>query len=148
MKRSLREKLSSLLQTGASNRSIAFGIALGVFVSFSPLYGLQMIICLLLVLAFKRLNRVAVFLGVQLSWLYPPMLYLDYLVGRYMVPGRHLSLSMADFKQGGFAQIWELLKGLFPVLLAGSLVVGAIAGVLAYFFTMMILKRRRGGVRL
>ncbi len=147
MKRSIKERIRKLLNTNASNREIALGIAVGVFVSFSPLYGLQMLLCLFLVLIFKRLNKVAVFIGVQLSWLYPPMLYLDYLAGRYLMPGNHPSLHIADFGEKGFKQLWELLKQLFPVLLVGSVLVGGIAGVIAYLTVMMLMRRYRREVK-
>lgn len=143
MKRSLREKLGDLVWAGASNRELAFGIAVGVFVSFSPFFGCQMFICLALVLLFKRLNKPAVFLGVQLSWIYPPLLFLDYVAGCLLLPGIAPSLGLSDFRLTGVSQMWDLIKGFFPVLLAGSLLAGAAGGVLAYLVAMVLLKKYR-----
>jgi len=143
------KKLGSVLKSHSSNHEIALALAVGVLVSFFPIYGPQMLICLLLVLVFKRLNKVAVFVGVQLSWIYPFMLYLDYQVGRLFVRGARPELRMADFCGKGIAQLWEMFKELFPVICVGSVVAGIAAALLTYGIAIALLAwcRKKPGSR-
>lgn len=143
MTSSIREKLSGLLRSNSSNRGIALGLAVGVFVSFFPIYGPQMLVCLAIVFIFRRLNKIAVFLGVQFSWLYPLVVYCDYQVGRLIMPGEHPAFLMSDFREKGFSHLVEMVKQLFPLLLAGSLAAGAAAALLTYAIAMGLLKRYR-----
>jgi len=140
---SMREKLSDLLRSHSSNHEIALGLAVGVSVSFFPIYGPQMLACLVIVLIFRRLNRIAVFLGVQFSWLYPLVVYVDYQVGRLIVPGEHPAIRLSDFQGEGLARVVSLVKQLFPLLLVGSLVAGAAAAVLTYLIATAFLKKYR-----
>jgi uncharacterized protein (DUF2062 family) len=144
VKITLRQRFHSLLVTGASNREIARDVAIGVFVSFSPLFGLQMLICLALVVIFKKLNKLAVFLGVQLSWFYPPMLYLDYVAGRALIGVPGAGLCLGDIKTGGVFKLWVVLKEYLPVLFVGSFVVGGIAAFITYTVLLRVLNLRRG----
>lgn len=143
MTSSIRDKLSGLLRGNSSNREIALGLAVGVFVSFFPIYGPQMLACLAIVFVFRGLNKIAVFLGVQFSWLYPIVVYCDYQVGRLIMPGEHPAFLMSDFREKGFSHLVSMVKQLFPLLLAGSLVAGAAAGLLTYAIAMALLARYR-----
>lgn len=137
------KKLGSVLKSHSSNHEIALALAIGVLVGFFPIYGPQMLLCLLIVLVFKRLNKVAIFVGVQISWIYPFMLYLDYQVGRLFVPGAHPQLRMADFRGKGIAQLWELFKELFPTICVGSVVAGMAAAAFTYTITIALLQKYR-----
>jgi uncharacterized protein (DUF2062 family) len=143
MMASLREKLRGLLQAGSSNHEIALGLAVGVGISFFPIYGPQMLACLALVVVFRKLNKLAVFLGVQLSWLYPLVVYADYQVGRLLVPGERRAISLAEIREKGFPYLVSLVKELFPVLLAGFVVAGAAAAVVTYLVTRALLAKYR-----
>ncbi|MCX6356912.1 MAG: DUF2062 domain-containing protein [Candidatus Aureabacteria bacterium] len=140
----MREKLRGLLLSGdSSNHKIALSLAIGVLVSWCPVYGPQLLLCLLLVIVFKRLNKAAVFLGVQLSWLYPLMLFVDYDVGRRILPGAHPPMTPGDFRVAGFAAAWELLTRLLPVIAAGSVVMGIASGAVIYLAVIVLLAKCR-----
>jgi uncharacterized protein (DUF2062 family) len=146
MMSSLREKCASLLSAHSSNHEIALGLAVGVCVSFFPVYGPQIPACLLLVLIFKNLNKVAVLLGVQFSWLYPVVVYLDYQAGRLVWPWSHAALSLpplSEIRERGFgflcAHLATMVKELLPMMLAGSVLAGAAAGALTYFIALLLL---------
>jgi hypothetical protein len=66
-----RQWLDRLLHLHDTPRRMAAAFALGVFFSFSPLIGLQIVLSLTLAFLLK-LNRVAVFLGLNanLPWLW------------------------------------------------------------------------------
>ena len=147
----LRERCAALLGARASNHQIALGLAVGVCVSFFPVYGPQIPFCLLLALVFRRLNKVAVLLGVQFSWLYPVVVWLDYHAGRMVWPGGAAGASLpslAEMKAEGFGRaclrLAALAKGLFPVMLAGSVVAGVAAGELAFMLALALLGLVRG----
>jgi len=146
----LREKCASLLSANSSNHEIALGLAVGVCVSFFPVYGPQIPACLALVLIFKNLNKVAVLLGVQFSWLYPVVVWLDYQAGRLVWPGPHAALSlpsMAEIRARGFGflctRLATMVKELLPMMLAGSVLAGAAAGALTYFIALLLLGKFR-----
>lgn len=141
-----RHRCAALLSAHTSNHEIALGLAVGVAVSFFPVYGPQIPACLLLVLIFRRLNKVAVLLGVQFSWLYPVVVWLDYQAGRMVWPGPHAALAlppMAEIREKGFghlcAQIAKMVKELFPMMLAGSIVAGVAAGAVTYLLAVTLL---------
>ena len=146
MMSSLREKCAALLSVHSSNHEIALGLAVGVCVSFFPVYGPQIPACLALVLVFRNLNKVAVLLGVQFSWLYPAVVYLDYRAGRLVWPWSHATLSLpplAEIRARGFgflcASLATTVKELLPMMLAGSVLAGAAAGALTYFVALPLL---------
>ena len=132
-----------MLRSHSSNREIALGLAVGMFVSFFPIYGPQMLACLAIVFIFRRLNKIAVFLGVQFSWLYPLVVYCDYQVGRLIMPGEHPAFLMSDFREKGFSHLVSMVKQLFPLLLAGGVVPGAPAALLTYAIALALLKKYR-----
>ena len=132
-----------MLRSHSSNREIALGLAVGMFVSFFPIYGPQMLACLAIVFIFRRLNKIAVFLGVQFSWLYPLVVYCDYQVGRLIMPGEHPAFLMSDFREKGFSHRGSMFKQLFPRLLAGGLGAGAAAALLTYAIALALLKKYR-----
>lgn len=127
----------------SSNREIALGLSVGVFVSFFPIYGPQMLACLAIVFIFRRLNKIAVFIGVQFSWLYPLVVYCDYQMGRLIMPGEHPVFQMSDFRGKGFSYLVSLVRQLFPLLLVGSLVAGSVAALLTYAIAMWLLGKYR-----
>lgn len=150
MMSSLRGKCAALLSAHSSNHEIALGLAVGVCVSFFPVYGPQIPACLALVLIFRNLNKVAVLLGVQFSWLYPAVVWLDYQAGRLVMPGNHPALSlppMAEIREHGFgflcARLATMVKELFPMMLAGSVLAGTAAGALTYLVALLLLGRFR-----
>ncbi|MEI6633918.1 MAG: DUF2062 domain-containing protein [Chlamydiota bacterium] len=142
----LRGKCAALLNAHSSNHEIALGLAVGVCVSFFPVYGPQIPACLALVLVFRNLNKVAVLLGVQFSWLYPVVVYLDYRAGRLLIPGDYSSVSLpplAEIRARGIgflcARLATMVKELFPMMLAGSVLAGAAAGMLTYLLARWLL---------
>lgn len=143
MTASVRERLRGLLLSGSSNHEIALGLAVGVAVSFFPIYGPQMLACAAIIAVFRGLNKLAVFVGVQFSWLYPLVVYLDYFFGRLLVPGDHPAISIAEIREKGFAHLVALVKELFPMLLAGSVAAGALGAAVTYAVARLLLGKYR-----
>ena len=145
--------LQSLLHLHDTPRRTAAAFALGVFFSFSPFIGLQILLSLSMAFLL-RLNRVAVFLGLNanLPWIVVPWYAVTTLAA-----ARVLSLGLPDdfrarlsglFAHSLFArQFWieagALLQPFLAPYLIGPTVGAAIIGVLTYFATTAILERRR-----
>ncbi|MBS3820639.1 MAG: DUF2062 domain-containing protein [Planctomycetes bacterium] len=132
---------------------IALGVAIGIFVTWTPSIPLQMVS----VVALSCLLRANKFVGVPFVWISNPLTIVpiygpNLLVGRWIL-GRPLgdvdALYAAMHFSGGIVegtQLWW--TAMHPILLdlwVGSLIVATILGVLTYFamYRAVILWRRR-----
>jgi len=118
---------------------IAAGFAVGVFVSFTPFFGLHTPIAILLAFIF-RLNKLTCISG---AWLNTPLtiaptLAFSYKLGRFLrgKPINELAFQGLD---------WKYLKPYAKSLLLGSSVIGFVAAVAAYFicYWLVVIFRRR-----
>lgn len=106
---------------------IALALAVGVFISCTPFYGLQTILSIL-VATILRLNRAVTVAGawLNLPW-FAPFVYAGALkLGGVLFPDR----------QG--------LQGVSVALLIGTTIVGAVAGVVTYLIALALMAWRRG----
>jgi len=143
-----------ILHTDDSPIRIARGVAIGVFMAFLPLMGLQM----LLVLAVSLILRANKVVGLPIVWISNPftmgiVYYPGYLLGsailRYQ-PVRRANL--ADRFNEIAALPWAVrireYAGMFfeeimyPTFV-GSAIIGLLLGVAAYFLTVWAIKRHR-----
>lgn len=144
---------------------IALGVAIGLFVAWTPTIGLQMIIALALA-ALLRANKV---IPVALVWITNPVTalpiyYVNWVVGRLIMPGtdplkmneayirlraniEHApGLLDALFDPGTWRQLITIFIEMGVELWIGSFAVGILVGVSGYFTTLhlvMYLKERR-----
>ncbi|MBU2581103.1 MAG: DUF2062 domain-containing protein [Alphaproteobacteria bacterium] len=147
--RSLRYILLRLMRVRATPHQLAFGCAIGVFASVTPLVGLQMAVAGLLALVLRASFTAAMlgtFFGNPIVWavIWPA----TFATGSYMlgVPGgldqtalqvqfAELWQSVSEFSPGmvgaAFAILWPVVK---PMLI-GSLPVGIAIGAVIYFAT-------------
>jgi uncharacterized protein (DUF2062 family) len=119
-------RLGALLQLDDSPWRTALALAVGVFLSFTPFWGFQTLLALLLATAF-RLNRAVTVTGtwLNLPW-FAPFVYAGALkLGALMLP----DLSG--------------LAGLSAYLLVGSTTLGLAAGVLTWLVAYGVMRRRR-----
>lgn len=147
-----------VLRVDDTPHRIAMGVAVGLFVAWTPTMGVQMILAFA-VAALLRANKA---IAVALVWLTNPftmlpVYYINWFVGRTIVPTTdHLALTEAYIRLGELArhsQSWfELLgklghptfwKSLARIFLelgfdlwVGSFVLGAVLAVLGYFTTV------------
>ncbi len=127
---------------------IALGMALGIFVGFLPIMGIQMAVVLPFALLFRG-NKFAAMAGVWVSnpITVLPIYYMIYVVGVAFTPYAHL--TWANFT-GVFAGITATkfldLGGQVVVpLFVGGAITGIIAGIPTYFVTrrMVITSRKQ-----
>jgi uncharacterized protein (DUF2062 family) len=124
--RSWRARLSVLLPHDESPWRTALALAIGVFISFTPFWGFQTILALLLATVF-RLNRAVTLTGtwLNLPW-FAPFIYAGAVkLGAWMLP----NLSG--------------LAGLSAYLLVGSTTMGLAAAVVTWVVAFGVIRLRR-----
>ncbi len=119
--------------------AVARGMALGLFIGFTPTFGFQMFLALLFAFIFRQ-NKIATFIGVWITNpLTAPLIYgLEYQVGR-------LLLGMPPFDMSNFNL--EMLCSLGPKvgvpLVVGSLVLGIPIAMIGYSLTVRLVPSLR-----
>jgi uncharacterized protein (DUF2062 family) len=131
-------------------RRLAGALAVGVFISCTPFWGLQTVLAVL-VAAALRLNRAATVLGtwLNLPWFAPLVYGFALRIGAFVLPDLHGAdvaeiaelLQMSSALSAG--DLIELLRSVSLALLIGTLAVGTVAGVFTYVAAFVLLRRRR-----
>ncbi|MGH7181391.1 MAG: DUF2062 domain-containing protein [Nitrospiraceae bacterium] len=134
---SFRSLLKQVLHLQESPERTALAFAIGVFIGFSPAYGLHTVMVLICAWAF-RLNLVALMAGAFLNnpWTVVPILGATYWVGALLL-GRPDSPSF-DWHDVSFIAIYEqVMPYAVPFFLGGcvlSVLGAALAYPVAYYF--------------
>ena len=129
---------------------IALGVAIGMFVAWTPTIGFQM----LLTVALSALLRANKAVGVPFVWISNPFTLLpiygpNYLVGCWVLRQRAMSLDFltAAHATGGLLEQiqawWQATWHVFWPLWIGSIQVGLALGILSYFLTRYAVVRYR-----
>ena len=123
----IKLQFKKILSLDAHPGHIATGFAVGVFVSFTPFFGLHTPIAIALAFIF-RLNKVTCITG---AWINTPLtmvptLVASYNLGRFLrgKPARELTLRGFD---------WHHLQPYAKSILLGSSIIGFLAAVASYF---------------
>jgi len=125
---------------------VATAVGLGIFIAFFPLFGIHTLMALGLSVLF-RLNRVALLAGTFTNnpWTVAPMYTAGTLLGCAVLHVSPATLADVQWGLSGRAFYESLLAGLGPLLLpfiVGNLLLGALAGLVAFFITRAVLVRR------
>ncbi len=120
---------------------IARSVAIGVFAGSLPLFGLQIAIAVLLAYLFRS-NK---FLAMGATWYsnpltYAPLYLLNFQVGSLLL---QTSQSIDTLKIQSWADWQQLGQELIIALLFGSLIVGAISAMCAYFLCLFLVRYLR-----
>ena len=127
----LRERFITALHEDRPWR-VALALSVGVFISFTPFYGVQTILALV-VATLLRLNRAITVTGtwMNLPW-FAPFIYAGAIkLGTVLLPDLHG------------------LSGISVALLVGTTILGAVAAAVTYVVALAVIARRRarsGGV--
>jgi len=123
----LKQQFKKILSLDAHPGHISAGFALGVFVSFTPFFGLHTPMAIVLAFIF-RINKVACITG---AWINTPLTMVPVLVASYNLggflrgkPARELSFTTLD---------WHTLQPYAKSILLGSSIIGFAAAVASYF---------------
>jgi len=141
----LKARFISLWKGYSSPHEIALGVAIGVFIGITPFYGLHIVTALLAAFVFKRVNKVAIFLGTSIS-LPPTVPFITcagYSIGRTILGGAYPPFHWDDFRHFSFDSFIDF----FYVLTMGSFILGMILSVLFYYVTLAIFNKRSARLR-
>ena len=145
--KALGKKLVSLKDTP---HAIAGGVAIGVFVGFTPLWGVKTLLSLGLAYAL-RCNPIAAVIAVSLHDVFTPftpfLMRMEYDIGYWVMSHPHhlppkLELHHEHFHLGEMLKWTTFFHVGFPILL-GSLFISAPSAVIFYFLILAILKKRQ-----
>lgn len=131
-------------------RRLAVALAVGVFVSCTPFWGLQTVLAIAVAAVF-RLNRAATVLGtwLNLPWFAPIVYGAAIKIGLLVAPGLReadaasLDLLLRDPSALSWDTVWAWLRGSSLPLLVGSTIVGLVAGGATFAIALTALRRRR-----
>lgn len=133
----LKQRMKAILALDSHPGHIAAGFAVGVFISFTPFFGLHTPIAIAAAFLF-RLNRLATITG---AWINTPLtvgpaLLASFKLGRFLrgLPSRPIVFRNLE---------WHELKVYSKSLLLGSSVIGIVAAVVAYFICYWLVIRFR-----
>ena len=151
-----RDWVRSLISPGDSAHELALGTAIGVFVGFTPLFGLHLVIIILVAFVLQRLVRFNKALAVAASYInnpvtFAPMIWASYKVGSLLMPSaagtliQGRQLHELDW-HGGIRALPKILYALGLPMLVGCLVLGSVMALAAYPVTYGLVKWYRRGV--
>jgi uncharacterized protein (TIGR03546 family) len=135
----LKQKLNKILSLDAHPGHIAVGFAVGVFISFTPFFGLHTPMAIAIAFLF-RLNKLTCITG---AWINTPLTIVPVLVASYNL-GRFLRGKPA--KELVFKSLdWHQIQPYAKSILLGSSIIGFVAAVAAYFicYWLVVAFRRR-----
>jgi len=114
--------------------AIGRGLALGLFIGFTPTFGFQIILAILFAFLLRQ-NKIATFIGVWVTNpVTAPLIYgLEYSLGRLL-----LGMPPLAADHPGFHLNWALGADIICPLLLGSLVLGIPAAIIGYSLTVRL----------
>ena len=142
-------RLQTALRLDDPPHRIALALAVGVFISCTPFWGVQTILAVLVAML-ARLNRAATVAGawLNLPWFAPFVYGASIKVGEALLPaGRVVAAPLIDLlrQPGGpsWPTIRDWLHGVSIALLLGSVVVGTAAGALTFVIAFGLISHHR-----
>ena len=142
----LRRMGQILLQVEDSPTRVAAAFGLGVFIAFFPLLGIHTGMALVIAILL-RLNRVAILVGCWINnpWTIAPMYSAGTLLGCALLGVAPESPVAIDWSLKGRAFYSALVATLRPLVwpfVVGNLVLGVVAGLIAFLLLRSLLARR------
>ncbi len=144
IRRTERFFIYRVLHVDDTPHRIALGVAVGIFVAWTPTIGFQM----LLTLALAWLVRANKLVGLPFVWISNPLTFMplygtNFILGRWMLGGNYRAPDLAKtFSIGGswwfeawvnrIRAFWEATWHAFTPLWLGSFVVGLFLGIVTY----------------
>ncbi|AFY69516.1 Protein of unknown function DUF2062 [Thalassoporum mexicanum PCC 7367] len=141
--RQLRYIYLRVIRSNSSPKSIARGLAAGVFSGMFPFFGLQTIIALVLAFVLRGNKLVAAIA----TWISNPITYIplymfNFYLGKWLLGGNK-AVPFSPMDIGSWNELGSLGGMVLGSLLLGCLVSGTIAGVISYFVGVWLFRRVR-----
>ncbi len=136
------KRLKHILTLDSHPGHIAAGFAVGVFISFTPFFGLHTAIAIIAAFLF-RLNKITCITG---SWVntpltVPPVLVISYKLGRVLLGRTPQELHIKHELSWHYAM--RLLDKHGTYLLLGTSILGLVAAFMSYFLCYYLVVRFR-----
>lgn len=135
----IKQKFKKILSLDAHPGHISIGFAVGVFISFTPFFGLHTPMAIALAFLF-RLNKLTCITGawVNTPLTVVPVLIASYNLGRFLLGKPQRTLVFKGLE-------WHQLQPYAKTLLLGSSIIGFVAAVIAYFscYWLIVAFRRK-----
>ncbi len=142
-----RSLVSKLLDLHDAPHSLAGGVAIGMFMGFTPLFGLKTLLCVG-VAYILRCNPIAAVIAVSLhdvvTPFWPVLLEIEYAIGARLVgffDGIAHPASVTDFHIHDLMK-WTTFFTIGLPMLVGSLFLSAPAAAISYAVMLPVFKRR------
>ena len=136
-----------LLGLHDSPTSLAGGVAIGIFVGFTPLFGLKTLICLGLAYVL-RCNPIAAVIAVTLhdvcAPIWPVILEMEYEIGTWILKMFHMAPEVTEMREFHIRDFmkWTTFLGIGLPLLIGSLFLSAPSAAITYLLVYPVFKKR------
>jgi uncharacterized protein (DUF2062 family) len=146
----LLARFRELLHLDDSPRRLAGALAVGVFISCTPFWGFQTLLCIVVASVF-RLNRAVTITGtwINLPWFAPFVYGAAMKIGWLVVPGlgeadaASLDNLLRDPGALSWDTVWSWVRVSSLPLLVGSAIIGGVAAAVTYVVALAALVRRR-----
>lgn len=138
-----KDRIRSLFTLKDTPQRLALAFAVGVFIAFSPVIGLHTLMAVAIIWVF-RMNTVVLFTGALINnpWTIVPLYAFCLWFGIHLT-GSDISTPDIPWGSVGMAELFQMLMPYLWPFVAGTLVAGAAAAVLAYGFFYWAVKRYR-----
>ena len=150
LRRAVVARLGAVLRLDDPPWRVALALAVGVFISCTPFWGLQTLLSLVVATIF-RLNRAVTVTGawLNLPWFAPVVYGFALRIGALVLPdlqGADVTEIVELLRMSSAlsaADMLELFRSVSLALLIGTAAVGTVAGALTYVGAFVFLKRIR-----
>ena len=150
-----RDWLRGVISPGDSTHELALGASIGMFVAFTPLFGLHLVMIVCVAFLLQRLIRFNKALAIATSYVnnpftFAPMLWASYKVGAWWVPSAAGQFDLSKITAAidwrhGFASVPKFVQGIGLPMLVGCLVLGVITALLTYPISFALVSWYRRG---
>lgn len=132
----LRAALRKIFTVEEPPERVALAFAIGVFIGFSPLLGLQTLLAVVVAVAF-RLNKPAIITGAYLNnpWTIGPIIAASWWVGGWLIGAPRVDLPQMTLTALGDAEFWRTLAGQWRQLVpfaVGATIFSFLGAAIAY----------------
>ena len=130
-----------LIHSNNTPHEIALGVAIGVIIAITPLYGLHTIMVVLCAMMIPRTNKIALLLGTNISIpiTLPFITWAGYEIGRLVLRNKYPAIELAILKTLTYRDIAHLYWPLF----VGSIILGLVCAVIVYFIVLFFAAKIR-----
>lgn len=137
----LKKLLITLVELNNTPHEIALGVAVGVFIGITPLYGFHTVLAVLFAMLIPRTHKVAIIIGsnISLPFTAPFITWAGYRIGRFLLNTDFPNIGLSSLKHFSYKEVAGILYPLF----LGSFVLGVIAGFMIYFIVLFAIKKKR-----